>query len=51
MNAGKHVYTRKPLVHKVAQACHLMELAREKKLVTQMGIHIHSSIAYRMAAR
>jgi predicted dehydrogenase len=51
MNAGKHVYTQKPLVHKIAEARHLMELAREKQLVTQMGIQIHSSIAYRMAAK
>lgn len=50
MNLGKHVYTQKPLVHKVAEAQHLMELAQEKKLVTQMGIQNHSSISYRMAA-
>ncbi len=49
MNLGKHVYTQKPLTHKVAEARHLMELAREKSLVTQMGIQVQSSTAYRMA--
>jgi predicted dehydrogenase len=49
MNAGKHVYTQKPLVHKISEARHLKTLAREKNLVTQMGIQVHSSIAYRMA--
>ena len=31
MNLGKHVYTQKPLVHKVEEARHLMKFAREKK--------------------
>ncbi|MFV1995913.1 MAG: Gfo/Idh/MocA family protein [Verrucomicrobiales bacterium] len=49
MEMGKHVYTQKPLTHKVAEARHLMELAREKNLVTQMGIQNQSSLAYRLA--
>jgi len=49
MELGKHVYTQKPLTHKVAEARHLMELAREKKLVTQMGIQNQSSLTYRLA--
>jgi predicted dehydrogenase len=49
MKLGKHVYTQKPLTHKVSEARELMNLAREKKLVTQMGIQVQSSTAYRMA--
>jgi len=49
MDMGKHVYTQKPLVRKVAEARRLMTLAREKKLVTQMGIQNQSTIGYRMA--
>ena len=49
MELGKHVYTQKPLTHKVAEARHLMELAREKNLVAQMGIQVQSSTAYRLA--
>ncbi len=48
MEMGKHVYTQKPLTHKLAEARHLTELAREKDLVTQMGIQVHSSVAYRL---
>jgi predicted dehydrogenase len=49
MNAGKHVYTQKPLVHKIAQARHLAKLAKEKRLVTSMGIQCHSMIPYRIS--
>ncbi len=34
---GKHVYCEKPLTHSVAEARELRELARESKVVTQMG--------------
>ena len=49
MRRGLHVYTQKPLTHKLAEARHLMEVAREKKVVTQMGIQAASSLAYRTA--
>ena len=49
MELGKHVYTQKPLTNNLAEARHLMELAREKNLVTQMGIQNKASMAYRMA--
>jgi predicted dehydrogenase len=49
MTLGKHVYTQKPLVRKVAEARHLMTVAREKKLATQMGIQNQSTVGYRMA--
>jgi len=37
MNLGKHVYVQKPLTNSVFEARTLRELARTKKLVTQMG--------------
>ncbi|MEM7143562.1 MAG: Gfo/Idh/MocA family oxidoreductase [Verrucomicrobiota bacterium] len=48
MEMGKHVYTQKPLTHKVAEARHLAELAEEKGLATQMGIQNQSNLAYRL---
>jgi predicted dehydrogenase len=49
MNRGKHVYCQKPLTHDVYEARRLTEVARQKKLVTQMGIQVHSSREYRLA--
>jgi hypothetical protein len=37
MKIGKHVYCEKPLTHSVAEARELRELARNGKVVTQMG--------------
>lgn len=37
MNRGKHVYVEKPLTHNVGEARLLRDLARQKKVVTQMG--------------
>ena len=51
MQLGKHVYCQKPLTHDVFEARRLTEFARKKKLVTQMGIQIHSSGTYRQAVR
>ena len=48
MNLGKHVYTQKPLTHKLSEARELAELADEKGLATQMGIQHQSSLAYRL---
>ena len=42
MKLGKHVYVQKPLTHTVWEARTLTALAREKKLVTQMGNQGHS---------
>ncbi len=42
MQQGLHVYTQKPLTQTIYEARQLTRVAREKKLVTQMGIQIHS---------
>ena len=42
MQRGLHVYGQKPLTQTIYEARQLTEVAREKKLVTQMGIQIHS---------
>ena len=42
MQRGLHVYTQKPLTQTIHEARRLAEVAAEKKLVTQMGIQIHS---------
>ena len=47
LRLGKHVYCEKPLTHTVFEARTLANLAKEKKLVTQMGNQIHSGENYR----
>jgi predicted dehydrogenase len=49
MELGLHVYVQKPLTHDIYEARRLAEMARKKKLVTQMGIQRHSSAEYRTA--
>ena len=49
MELGKPVYLQKPLTHEIAEAYELQRLARDKNLVTQMGIQCHSADAYRIA--
>ncbi len=49
MQLGKHVYVQKPLTHDVFESRRLREYAAENKLVTQMGIQVHSSAVYRLA--
>jgi predicted dehydrogenase len=51
MQLGKHLYGQKPLAHSLHEVRRMTEVAREKKVVTQMGIQIHSSVYYRMAAQ
>ena len=48
MQRGLHVYTQKPLTQTLYEARQLTRTAREKKLVTQMGIQIHSHEIHRM---
>jgi predicted dehydrogenase len=47
MQQGLHVYTQKPLTQTIYEARRLREVAHEKKLVTQMGIQIHSAAEHR----
>ncbi len=37
MERGKHVYVQKPMTHNIREARFLTEMARTKKIVTQMG--------------
>lgn len=47
MKLGKHCYCEKPLTHSVYEARLMAQVAREKKLVTQMGTQIHAGGNYR----
>jgi predicted dehydrogenase len=51
LQRGLHVYGQKPLTHDIYETRRLTEVAREKRVVTQMGIQIHSNPEYRMAVR
>jgi predicted dehydrogenase len=46
MGMDKPVYCQKPLTHHVSEARELDRVARERKLVTQMGIQVHSFYDY-----
>lgn len=47
MMMGKHVYTQKPLTQTIYESRMLAKVAAEKKVVTQMGIQIHSAAEHR----
>ncbi|MGB3800635.1 MAG: Gfo/Idh/MocA family oxidoreductase, partial [Lewinella sp.] len=49
MGMDKPVYCQKPLTHHVSEAREMDRVARERNLVTQMGIQVHSFYDYRMA--
>ncbi len=51
MNLGIPVYVQKPLAHDLFEVRAMTTLARQKNLVTQMGIQIHSRAEYRAAVR
>jgi predicted dehydrogenase len=51
MMRNKPVYCQKPLTHQVGEARRLRELAQSSRLVTQMGIQVHSTAPYRRAVR
>lgn len=51
MQRGLHVYGQKPLTHDIYESRKLTEFARRKKLVTQMGIQIHSAAEYRLGVQ
>lgn len=50
LQLGKHVYCQKPLTHDLYETRRLTETARARKVVTQMGIQIHSKGVYQQAA-
>lgn len=47
IKANKHVYCEKPLCHTVHEVLALMNEAKARKLVTQMGTQIHAGDNYR----
>ncbi len=51
MQLGKHIYGQKPLAHEIYEVRRMTDIARQKKVVTQMGIQIHSDAYYRLAVQ
>jgi predicted dehydrogenase len=51
MKRGLHVYGQKPLTQTIHEARRLTEVAAEKKLVTQMGIQIHSNAVHKQVVQ
>ena len=49
MEMNKPVYCQKPLTHFVSEARAMGKLAKEKNLITQMGIQVHSFYDYKLA--
>ncbi len=49
MEQNKAVYCQKPLTHHVSEARAMNKMAKDKKLVTQMGIQVHSFYDYKLA--
>ena len=49
MEKNKPVYCQKPLTHYVEESRNMMKMAKEKNLVTQMGIQVHSFYDYKLA--
>ena len=47
MRLGKHVYCEKPLTHTVSETRALRMMAKEGRLVTQLGTQIHAGENYR----
>lgn len=48
MALGKHCYGQKPLAHNLLECRAMANMAREKKLMTQMGIQISSAFTERL---
>lgn len=49
MEMDKHVYCQKPLTHYVSESRAMKKMAKDKGLVTQMGIQVHSFYDYILA--
>jgi predicted dehydrogenase len=47
LERGLNVYTQKPMTQTIYEARQVAKVAREKKLVTQMGIQLHSWATHR----
>ncbi len=47
MEMGKPVYCQKPLTHLVSESRAMRKFAESNRLITQMGIQIHSAAVYR----
>jgi predicted dehydrogenase len=47
MQQGLHVYTQKPLTQTIYEARQLTRVARDRRIVSQMGIQIHSHVVHR----
>lgn len=50
LERGLNVYTQKPLTQTIHEAREVARLARDKKVVTQMGIQLHSSAIHQTIA-
>lgn len=48
MKLGKHVYVEKPMAHTIFEAREMARVAREKKVVTQMGQQGHAGEGLRL---
>lgn len=51
MQRGLHVYGQKPLTQTLYEARRMAETAAEKKLITQMGIQIHSARKHKLVVK
>ena len=51
LNRGLNVYGQKPLTQTIYEARRLTEVAAEKKVVTQMGIQIHSARKHKLVVK
>jgi len=49
MTKNKPVYCQKPLTHHVSEARAMNQMAKDKNLITQMGIQVHSFYDYKLA--
>jgi len=50
LQLGKHVYCEKPLAHNVYECRLVTDLARKKKVITQLGTQLHASFQVHRAA-
>ena len=51
MDLGLHCYGQKPLAHNLQECRAMAEMARKRKVMTQMGIQISSAFTERLAVR